>query len=269
MRVPTMSAGHQVGRELDAGERSADDPGQRLDGERLGHAGHAFEQAVAAGEQRDEHPLDHPVLADDDPLDLEHRPFEHGRVLGRGRAVAPAARSSAAEPASDAGGVGVLGGAGVVGSVTGPPCTAIASRTHQASHDPRAASRPDRPADREAGRRMGHRRDRPDHGQRLARSRRQHPRDTASHAWTRDRNSAPSAWLDSVARGRRGYHSRRRRAASPVVARRPSMSVPSELTVTGSRDVLADRPRSDRRSDGATDRDLLGQGLPPAGGVRS
>ena len=74
--------GHQVGGELDAGERAADDPGQRLHGEGLGHAGHALEQAVAAGQQRDEHPLDHPVLADDDPLDLEQGPLQHGRVLG-------------------------------------------------------------------------------------------------------------------------------------------------------------------------------------------
>ena len=42
----------------------------------LATPGHALEQHVAAGEQRDEHPLDHPVLADDDPLDLEQRPLE-------------------------------------------------------------------------------------------------------------------------------------------------------------------------------------------------
>ena len=68
--------GHQVGGELDAGERAADDLGERLDGQRLGHAGHALEQAVAPGEQADEHPLDQPVLADDDPLDLEERALQ-------------------------------------------------------------------------------------------------------------------------------------------------------------------------------------------------
>ena len=43
--------GHEVGRELQAGERAADRAGQRLDGERLRDAGHTLEQAVAAGEQ--------------------------------------------------------------------------------------------------------------------------------------------------------------------------------------------------------------------------
>ena len=57
----------------------------RLDRERLGHAGNAFEQTVAAGQQRDEHPLDHPVLTDDHAFDLEHRAFEQRRVLRRRR----------------------------------------------------------------------------------------------------------------------------------------------------------------------------------------
>ena len=57
--------GQQVGRELDAGERAADGLGQRLDGERLGQTGHAFEEAVAVGEQAREHALQRTVLADD------------------------------------------------------------------------------------------------------------------------------------------------------------------------------------------------------------
>ena len=61
----------QVGRELDAGERAADDVGERLGGERLGEAGHRLEQAVAAGQQADEQPLEQPALADDHLAQLE------------------------------------------------------------------------------------------------------------------------------------------------------------------------------------------------------
>jgi hypothetical protein len=35
---------------------------------------------VPAGEQRDQHPLDQAVLADDDPLDLEQHPLQRGGV---------------------------------------------------------------------------------------------------------------------------------------------------------------------------------------------
>ena len=86
----------QVGGELEADGRAADDGGEGLDGERLGDAGHALEQAVAAGEQRDGHPLDHAVLADDDLLDLEQRPLEHRagpRDVGRGCTRRPARRA--------------------------------------------------------------------------------------------------------------------------------------------------------------------------------
>ena len=62
--------GHEVGGELDAPERAAHDVGERAHGQRLGQAGDALEQHVAAGEQRDEQPLEHRVLADDDALDL-------------------------------------------------------------------------------------------------------------------------------------------------------------------------------------------------------
>ncbi len=63
-------AGHQVGRELDAAELQVQGPGQGGDGERLGQAGHADRQAVAAGEQADHHFLDHLVLPDDDLVNL-------------------------------------------------------------------------------------------------------------------------------------------------------------------------------------------------------
>ena len=44
----------EVGRELDAAEAEAQTLRQRADGQRLGQAGHAFQQDVAAGEQADE-----------------------------------------------------------------------------------------------------------------------------------------------------------------------------------------------------------------------
>ena len=43
---------------------------QRGDHQRLGQAGHAFQDAVAAAEQRDEQLLDDLVLADDDAAEL-------------------------------------------------------------------------------------------------------------------------------------------------------------------------------------------------------
>ena len=76
MRVPTRSAGHEVGRELDAAERAAHDLGERAHRQRLGESGHALEQHVAAGEQRDEQALEHRVLPDDDALDLVQRLLE-------------------------------------------------------------------------------------------------------------------------------------------------------------------------------------------------
>ena len=63
-------AGHEVGRELDAAELQVQRPGQRGDRQRLGQAGHADGQAVAAGEQADQHLLDHLLLADDHLVDL-------------------------------------------------------------------------------------------------------------------------------------------------------------------------------------------------------
>ena len=69
-------AGHQVGRELDAGELHVQGPGQRRHGERLGQPRNADRQAVAAGEDADEHLLDHLALPDDHLVDLgeQHLP---------------------------------------------------------------------------------------------------------------------------------------------------------------------------------------------------
>ena len=97
--------GHQVGRELDALPVEAEHDAQRLDQPRLGETRHADEQTMAAGEQRDQHLVDHIVLAEDDAAD----PFAHfgeeggrgfgmrhgGAVLGRfGNRVGVAHRSS-------------------------------------------------------------------------------------------------------------------------------------------------------------------------------
>ena len=58
--------GHQVGRELDALGVEAQYLAQRLHQQRLGEAGDADQQGMAAGQQRDERALDHLVLAEDD-----------------------------------------------------------------------------------------------------------------------------------------------------------------------------------------------------------
>ena len=62
--------GHQVRRELDALEVHVQNLGDARDHERLGEAGDADEQAVAAGEDRGEDLLDHVVLADEDAAEL-------------------------------------------------------------------------------------------------------------------------------------------------------------------------------------------------------
>ena len=64
-------------------KRAAEHVGERAHGQRLGQAGHALEQHVAAGEQRDEQPLEHRVLADDDALDLVEDLLERLARLGR------------------------------------------------------------------------------------------------------------------------------------------------------------------------------------------
>ena len=77
LRVEDHGAGQvgrqQVGGELDALEVQVGDPGQGLDGQRLGQARHAFEQDVPRGQQGDHHPFQQFLLPDDD---LGH--FGHG-----------------------------------------------------------------------------------------------------------------------------------------------------------------------------------------------
>ena len=62
---------HEVGRELDARERPAENAGRRLDGEGLREARHALDEQMPVREQADEHSLQHLVLPRDDPPDLE------------------------------------------------------------------------------------------------------------------------------------------------------------------------------------------------------
>ena len=73
--------GDEVGRELDAAEGAAEHVGERPHGQRLGEAGHALEQDVAAGQQRDEHALEHRVLADDDALALPQGGLQRAACL--------------------------------------------------------------------------------------------------------------------------------------------------------------------------------------------
>ena len=57
---------HEVGRELDAAKIEIQRARERLHQLGLAEARHAFEQDVAARDDRREHPLDHALLADDD-----------------------------------------------------------------------------------------------------------------------------------------------------------------------------------------------------------
>ncbi len=70
MSVPIRSAGSKIGRELQTLETGLNGRRQRFDGERLGQAGHAFEQDVTVGEQAEEQPIDEIFLPDHDVADL-------------------------------------------------------------------------------------------------------------------------------------------------------------------------------------------------------
>ena len=86
---------HQVGGELNAAERKVERPRQGADHQRFGQAGNAFQQAMAAAEERNQQLLDHGVLADDDLRQLIEdllpglAQFMNGRigyaVIGQGR----------------------------------------------------------------------------------------------------------------------------------------------------------------------------------------
>ena len=63
-------ARHQVGRELDARELEVEHLRHRVDEQRLRQAGHADDETVAAGEQRQQHELDDVFLPDDQLVQL-------------------------------------------------------------------------------------------------------------------------------------------------------------------------------------------------------
>ena len=58
---------HEVGRKLDAVKTEVKDPGDSAHHQRLGQTGHAGDEAVATGEERNENLLDRRLLPDDDP----------------------------------------------------------------------------------------------------------------------------------------------------------------------------------------------------------
>jgi len=62
--------GHEVGCELDPLEVAVDRAGDRLDREGLGEPRDAFDEEMSTGEQADEDPFEHVVLAHDHPLHL-------------------------------------------------------------------------------------------------------------------------------------------------------------------------------------------------------
>ena len=91
--------GHQVGRELDAFGAHAEHDPQGLDQQGLGKTGHADQQQVTSGEERNEGLIDDRLLAINDLADgvarqaeLAAQPFDVGESglgvgVGRGRGV--------------------------------------------------------------------------------------------------------------------------------------------------------------------------------------
>src|SRR5207249_1859852 len=73
--------GDQVGRELDSLELTVDDPGGGFNRQRLGQSGYPLDQHMAACQERDQNPLQHQVLTDDDLLDLDQNLAHCGRRL--------------------------------------------------------------------------------------------------------------------------------------------------------------------------------------------
>ena len=68
---------HQVGRELDAAEAQAQGVGDGAHHQRLGGARHAGHQAMAADKERDQHLLQHILLAHDHLAHLLHDSVAH------------------------------------------------------------------------------------------------------------------------------------------------------------------------------------------------
>ena len=87
IRVPTRSAGTRSGVNWTRENSPPTTLRQRRHRQGLGQAGHALDEAVAVGQQAQQHPLDEPVLADDDALDLEERVLEERGGVGAGDGV--------------------------------------------------------------------------------------------------------------------------------------------------------------------------------------
>ena len=71
MRVPDEVGRYQVGRELDAVELAADHARDRADRQRFRQPRHAFDEDMAARQQRYEHAFQQRILSHDNALDLE------------------------------------------------------------------------------------------------------------------------------------------------------------------------------------------------------
>ena len=85
--------GHHVGRELDASEGEARDPGDGADEQGLGQTGHAHEQDVSAGKESDQELFNHEILADDRLANLvANLPVSLGKLLSGDQVAAASLR---------------------------------------------------------------------------------------------------------------------------------------------------------------------------------
>ena len=101
-------AGEQVGRELDAVERTGQAAGQGLGQQRLADAGNVLEQQVAVGQQGDEREVDDVVLAQEDRGDVGLQLVGKLRASAADRGASAAAGASASCKAMN--GSGRVGG---------------------------------------------------------------------------------------------------------------------------------------------------------------
>ena len=97
---------HQVGRELDAVELEVDGLGELLDQQRLRQAGHAAQQAVPAGEERDQDLADDALLADDG---LRQLALEPPGDLGHALEPRPELATTMASTCAAASAAGIFG----------------------------------------------------------------------------------------------------------------------------------------------------------------
>ena len=79
--------GNQVRRELDALERALNRARQRLDGERLGQARHAFDEEMALGQHGHHDAFEKMILPDDDAFHFVEDPLHQRRYVADGAAA--------------------------------------------------------------------------------------------------------------------------------------------------------------------------------------